>query len=94
LDGQGIPSVAINCWICWDPDEDNLLIEFEKMLNDEPNEYKEVAKKTYTAKPEYCFSHTWEIVGRSPVLDLPWYNCKKCGIAKEKYEKNTKKQFL
>ena len=68
-------------------DEDELLREFEKMLNDEPNKYKEVAKKTYTAKPEYCYNHTWEKVGDSPVLNTPWYNCKKCGIAKEAHDK-------
>ena len=70
-------------------DEDDLLKEFEKMLNDEPNDYK-IPKKTYTTKPEYCPYHNWELVGRSPVLDLPWYNCTKCGMSKEKYDKKTK----
>lgn len=80
------------CWIDWyndENDEGDLLKEFEKMLNGEPNEYKAV-KKEPPIDPDYCPYHDWELIGRSPVLDLPWYNCKKCGITKEKHDKKTK----
>ena len=86
----------MNCWIDWcynDDDEDDLLKEFEKMLNGESNEYQ-MPKKTYISKPMHCHYHDWELVGRSPVLDEPWYNCKKCGISKEKYERKTKRPLL
>ena len=68
-------------------DEDDLLKEFEKMLNGETNNYKEVAKKEYDTKPSSCYFHVWEIVGHSPVLNVPWYNCKKCGMPKEEDDK-------
>ena len=82
-----------SAWLGFD-DEDDLLNEFEKMLNGEANEYEEVSKKTYTASPEHCFRHTWEKVGYSPVLNDPWYNCSKCGLAKEEYDKRTTERPL
>ncbi len=85
----------MNCWICWEPDEDrdDILKEFEKMLNDEDNSYQ-MPEKTYTASPDHCKYHRWELVGRSPVLDDPWYNCEKCGMPKEEYEKETNQRPL
>jgi len=32
--------------------------------------------------------HVWESVGRSPVLDIEWFNCKKCKMKKEDYDKS------
>lgn len=31
--------------------------------------------------------HVWKIVGHSPVLDDPWYNCEKCSMRKEDKDK-------
>jgi hypothetical protein len=86
---------AVNdfCWIGIDDDdedfldEDALLAEFEKMLNGEVNEYDKMAEKEKSEKQKNCYFHTWEIVGRGPVSDIPWYNCKKCGISKEEDDK-------
>ena len=68
-------------------DEKTLLIEFEKMLNGEVNEYDKMSEKEKSEKQKSCYYHVWEIVGYSPVLDIPWYNCKKCGAAKEEDDK-------
>ena len=69
-----------------DEEETEILAEFEKMLNGESNNYSSLRKEP---KPSIVgCTHIWEHVGNSPVLDTPWYNCKKCGIAKEKYEKS------
>lgn len=37
--------------------------------------------------PNNC-NHSWILVGNGPVTGEPWYNCKKCDIKKEDYEKN------
>ena len=57
------------------------------MLNGQDNKYKELSGKAKKESQDNCFSHIWEIVGRGPVSDTPWINCKKCGIAKEEDEK-------
>ena len=87
--------VSSFCWIDFTDDDDEedffdeneLLVEFEKMLNGDTNKYKEVSEKEQDDKQKSCYDHSWEIVGRGPVSDIPWYNCKKCGITKEEYEK-------
>ena len=72
-------------WICsmsWFDDEDELdekklLKEFEQMLGkDEDN----------PVDPEKCY-HQWTLTGHGPVTNTPWYDCKKCKIKKEDYEK-------
>ena len=86
-------NVLINCWIYRDDEEDDffneddLLAEFEKMLNGEDNEYGKLSKEEQKKKEADCYYHIWEVIGRSPVLDLPWYHCKKCGMKKEDYDK-------
>lgn len=78
--------------IYWnDDDENKLLIEFEKMLEEQDNEYEELSKdrKITTTDPKNC-RHVWIEVGRSPVLNDPWINCRKCNIKKEIYEKSLK----
>jgi len=40
-------------------------------------------KKGYDKLPEQCTMHHWETVGRSPVTNVEWINCKYCGVAKE-----------
>ena len=74
-------------------DESRLLAEFEKLLNGEDNDYEALAKDA-EHKPDKCW-HTWEKSGQSMLMKDGeyWYNCKKCGIAKEKYEKS-KNSFL
>ena len=77
--------------LLWDDDEElmtdeELLAEFEKMLNEEDNEYETLAKYA-KHKPDTCM-HYWIKTGVSPVLDEQWFNCKKCGIKKELYEKS------
>lgn len=54
-------------------DIDQLLKEFEKHI-----------ESSDPWHDDSC-DHVWELVGRSPVLDEKWYNCKKCGIKKEDY---------
>jgi len=69
-------------------DEEELLREFEKMLNGEDNEYEEATKDmSFYTRPDKCI-HTWETTGRGPVTNEEWFNCKKCGIKKELYEKS------
>ena len=80
-------------WIdLWDEedylDEKELLIEFEKLINGEKNEYDELAKdKSFYSRPDNC-RHVWISTGRSPILDTPWFNCKNCGMKKEVYDKS------
>ena len=73
--------------------DEELLKEFEKMLNLEDNDYEELAKDA-SVSPGSCY-HVWEMTGRSPVLDTEWFNCKKCRIKKEVYDKsiNPKKLY-
>jgi hypothetical protein len=66
-----------------DDDTDDLFKEFDHELD------KLLEKQISPDKQKRCW-HTWELVGRSPVLDEPWYNCKKCGMKKEDYERSTK----
>jgi hypothetical protein len=68
-------------------DETELLLEFEKMLNGDDNEYDRLSEEERKKKQKDCYSHYWELVGSGPVTDTPWYNCKNCGISKEEYEK-------
>lgn len=62
-------------------DEDDLLAEFDKLLKEESS-----YKTNFSGGSTTC-SHDWVEIGRSPVLDEPWINCKKCGISKETYDK-------
>ena len=48
--------------------------------------FEENQENDLTDKQRLCY-HDWELVGKSPVLDEEWWNCSKCGIAKEKYYK-------
>ena len=69
-----------------------LLQEYEKKVNGKPNKYHELTKdssKNSSSHPDMC-KHVWENVGTSPVLNEEWFNCKKCKIKKEVYEKSLK----
>lgn len=48
-------------------------------------------EKHLTDEQRLCY-HRFEFVGRSPVLDEAWWNCKECGIAREEYEKHKIKE--
>lgn len=64
-------------------DREQLLLEFEKMLNDEDNEYE--TKKTPMS---YNCDHNWVKTGESPLSGKFWYNCKNCKLPREEYESN------
>lgn len=61
--------------------EEQLLFEFEKQLKEKNKKLPPIPK----IDPRKC-AHVWEIVGRSPVLNTVWYNCKYCAIKKEDHE--------
>jgi len=96
LTGQDTPNVNSNwfddLWDDWEDldedemDQDELLAEFEKMLHEEDNNYRELAKGA-SNKPDECM-HQWIKTGVSPVLAEQWWNCKKCSMKKEVYEKS------
>ena len=50
-------------------------------------------EKDLTDKQRLCY-HKFELVGKSPVLDEEWWNCKECGIAREDYEAHRKRQNI
>lgn len=42
-------------------------------------------KEEKTEDKKECLWHSWQLVGHSPVLNTPWYDCRDCGIKKEDY---------
>lgn len=67
-----------------DENMDELLAEFDRMINDTGKTSGKEMKSS-----DGC-NHSWVFVGKSPVLNEDWYDCKICGITKEKYEHSIK----
>lgn len=48
--------------------------------------FEEINEKYLTDNERLCY-HEFVLVGKSPVINEEWWNCKKCHISKEKWEK-------
>ncbi|MCK5138469.1 MAG: hypothetical protein KAQ85_01380 [Thermodesulfovibrionia bacterium] len=66
-----------------DMSNDDLLKEFDRMLDSIGDKPKPAISK------DGC-SHSWIFVGKSPVLNEDWFDCKHCAITKEEYEHDLK----
>ncbi len=64
----------------WDSEQDEDLIEFEKMLSGEKHSYSP------NKSQDDCY-HSWVETGRGPVSGEVWYNCEYCEIAREDHVK-------
>ena len=53
-------------------DEEQLLVEFEKMLSGQDNDYDSLGSNR-SPKKDKCM-HSWVFQCKSPVLDEDWYN--------------------
>jgi hypothetical protein len=66
-----------------------LLEEFEKMLYDEDNNYIDLSseQKSEDNTPQKFCRHEWVGSGYSPLTDEQWFNCDKCGMKKEDFDR-------
>ena len=76
---------------------DKLLEDFEEALRldlDEPPDFNAEEYDKYDIKKKKgdgkCRFHKWVKTGESPIHGTEWYNCEKCSIDKEEWEKGRK----